>query len=115
MNAILIADVRVSSNTTETSIGLEWTPVGCFLRNGLPLSVRIVVRSLRTQLVVEDAIVADTGSYTSTGLQSGTRHSFLLFADYKDIITRNNGTEVAGVTLEGQGEIALYLLPETNS
>ncbi len=106
MNSISIAGLRIS-DVRETSLGIAWTPVGCFERNNVPVSVRILLTEDSTGLSVAGVAgvaVADSGSYTHTELQPGTVYSFQLFVDYVGN-TGRIGTTVTRMTRHCEEEM----------
>ena len=112
MSTLVVTDLRVS-NRTATSIELAWTPVDCFQRNGLPVDVRITLqeesslihfplRSARSPGLMLTAITPDTGTYTFTGLVSGTTYSVQIHVVYNRMVARNDGASLTGAsTVEG--------------
>lgn len=101
VDLITITGVRISE-VTETSLGVEWTPVECLQHNNLPLTVRIVVTQVTTGLSVGTVSVAhNLGNYTFTGLQPGTEYSFQLNPVYEDDAGRTE-TTVRAITSHGR-------------
>ncbi len=80
----------------ETSVAIAWTPVSCFQRNNLPVSIRITVRQI-PELTVAEVTVADSGSYTQSGLRQKTVYSFQLYVSHEGTIG-SNGTSLTVLT-----------------
>ena len=84
MDTLVVSDLRVSY-INETSVGLAWTPVSCFLTNNQQSRIRVETVELSTGLLVDNIFNADSGNIIISLLQLGTAYMFTVFGAVNQI------------------------------